>query len=409
MISNSISVATAVNKYQPGHPASLPRRIRDLCDGGTDWETERYHDRFAARKAVTYACYAAGWSFDQAFAYLLGTQAQARPAYELWGSSRRHVTAGERQQRLYKDWQEVAGFAPLGSRPDVLAVCGELRDAVAVRTWAGVAGRNRREVLLTAIGFAEHGNGLVVMLPVRHTAISSGMSMATVSRHLKWLLAEGWLEPVREQGTAANATKYRLSQRPPLLREVLREVLHDETDCGFLFADPESVSSCNTRRATRLCATELGVRLGKAATDVYLALAATGASAAELARRAGVHRATATRALAKLEEAGLAALAGGGWVLGPKDWDEADPASSTVAQRRAQYQRDQDAFRALTAPQQAHVRAMNGRMRFYPNPGPGRLSAVYVPPESKEETCRSSSAGATAPATGATGSSPEAR
>lgn len=86
----------------------LPGRFRALAEGGADWHG-RYSSQFAARRALVLAAINAGWSFDDCYRAWLADDAS--PAYDLFGSSGKHLSRGQRAKRLSDDYAAERAYA----------------------------------------------------------------------------------------------------------------------------------------------------------------------------------------------------------------------------------------------------------------------------------------------------------
>ena len=179
-----------------GDPGTLPSSIRSLCEGGVSWDKLGYKSQFAARKSVLFYMCTAGWTFDDACRYILADQ--TKPVYDLWGDIERLVSHSERQKRLFHDWQSAKVFAEnyIRERPDVMAICGELRQKVEEWHWRGQGGRTDRDVILAAIGFAESSGSFAVRLAQRSTALAAGVTHPTAGKASSALSKpDGWNAP----------------------------------------------------------------------------------------------------------------------------------------------------------------------------------------------------------------------
>lgn len=317
-----------------GDPGTLPSSIRSLCEGGVSWDKLGYKSQFAARKSVLFYMCTAGWTFDDACRYILADQ--TKPVYDLWGDIERLVSHSERQKRLFHDWQSAKVFAEnhITERPDVLAICGELRALVATWNWRGQGGRTDRDVILVAIGFAEESGGLAVRLSEREVALRAGISNRTALVSLGRLRKAGWLQLTKDQRTSRQAVQYRLR----------KDVLHKYPNSVLGLENTQFGYSCNT---VNLAASKLGIYLGKGPQAVLRVLSDNPLHAAEIARRANVHRTTAGRALRILGREKLAQeQPDGTWVLGPEDAATYDPGGRDIPQeRKERFTRDRENYR----------------------------------------------------------------
>ena len=179
--------------------------------------------------------------------------------------------------------------------------------------WGYRGGRSDRDMFLCAvIPIMERSGKYTVAVSQREASELAGVSNFTASRSLTRLVEKHILreEPPRE--------RTRVFSLNPLLR-----------DLSFLYVASKTSSTStykNDSSRNTLAPTELGVRLGKAATAVYCALTAKPQTVTEIALKAGVHKSTASRALReKLSRPELAELSGDKWVRGPADPAAYDP------------------------------------------------------------------------------------
>lgn len=340
----------------------LPKFIRSICEGGSPWENYHFQSQYAARKSVVYHLINQQFTFPEASHYLLGDQ--TRPSYELWGSSRQYLTYPQRMARLIKDWQQAVTFHAqhAHTRVDVTQYCGELRALTDTTNWKGVAGENRRTVLLIAIGYAETTGCMAVRLPVRELALKGIMGTGTASRTLKWLTDNKILTLTRDDRTAKQGVQYRLPNP-----EAFHHVLQSGTNWEPVVSDSEFVPVRNTVEP------EATAFLGKKTIRIGTHLTGTPQTAAELARNLGCHRSTATRALTKLEAEGLAERVTEGWVTGPKNIEKYHPGTDITVKRELKIIKEREEFRGWTPQQQAHIVYLNKHSRFLYPRKPSRI------------------------------------
>lgn len=306
-----------------------------MTEGGEDWTELGYISRFAARRSVTWHMIAAGWTFDAAQYYLRGDRKRPEiPGWDLWGSDRRHVSEDEKYQRFWKDWRQVQPHAEshVKSRPDVLAVCGELRDRTETWSWRPRTGRYDKAVVLFAIGKAESSGGFAVRMPEREVAIRARISPQTARRALDDPARTGeWLEPTGKPRLHLEGAQYRLRWQHILSFPV------SQTGCPY-GGDTEFAPLGNSDRVNE----ELENLLGKHRTAVLLALAEYPQQQKDLVAKTGVSKGTVSKAMKQFTREGLAEYTGTGWVKGPKDPATYDPGTRIAADRKARIQRERE-------------------------------------------------------------------
>jgi hypothetical protein len=331
--------------------ARLAETFRGILLGWKPWE-DYYPDKFRARRALMLAAVNAGWTLADCTAEFL---VRERPGSELWASGRdgRELAPSETLRRLERDYHAAAAKAAsdpaIRYADEARQIVGEVKAAIRIADWRGVAGRTDRAVLEYVCQEATRVGSTAVCISARSAAEGAGCHTGTAARSLGRLVHNGWLVKGKHREFHL-AQEYRLLTGPQNAgRRRHQQVYHHETYHPEVLT-PDRMVCLNLIHPGH----ETWVRLGKSALALWQVLDVSPLSARELARRARVSPMTAVRNLPKLAAHGLARCCPGeGWSFGPLDPDAvADHMGwhkdeSEVEYRRRKARQERDAFRAL--------------------------------------------------------------
>jgi hypothetical protein len=331
----------------------LPSRVRAIIDGGAEWCVLGYQSAYAARKSVCFWLVLRGWSFHDAYHYLISDS--TRPGSYLWDDPKGVLGHDGRVKRLMEDWKAAEEFRDRHlamRRADVLAVCGELRVLCQAWPWKGTAGRTDRAVLAVALAFAESSGSLSVRLAERAVSERANISSTTARTSLARLTEARWIRPDgNDQRGRTQGRLYRLNRHQRLPQG---DVLHNRPNFEYSSYPNSKFGQLRNKLTPMEIATFGSSRaaggFGKAGIDVLAAvmLAEMPLSPAEVARRAGVHRSTAGRQLLALQRFGLVCEDGGKWARGEADPFTLDIGTHRVKDRAEFHERERDRFHRRT-------------------------------------------------------------
>lgn len=348
----------------------LTEKFADIMYGSDTAWGEHYPDKFCARRAVMLHAVNLGWSFQDCHLVFLNP---LNPGSRLWthGSNERLLGAAETTKRLMRDYEAATKQALRNPQYECAAEArqriGEIQAAVHHCEWRGRTGRTDRDVLLTVLRHAAEVGTDRVDMSARAAAMDAGVTPPTASNALKRLCKAGWLEcRAASDPRQAHSYKCRITKHMTLSERHIEEI--------HVFGNAAPSGSGSH---------ECWVRLGKAARDLYYALAVAPASARRIAKLAKVHPSTADRNLPVLASFGLATgSAKQGWAVGPASpdgvvrdmgWIEGN---SRVALRKAHVEAEREWWHRQSALQEG--RASAGPAGVWLSDGVGCCVAVLA-------------------------------
>jgi len=279
------------------------------------------------------------------------------------------------------------------------ALLPDYRQRVLAAPWPGRAGPSRRDTLLAMAEVAWRSNSDEFTASQYQLAPLAGVTQPTVSRALKWLRDEGYVELLKaaRHNKDTKGSRYRLVLDHPMLGVVnaasLPEAAAAASNLNLTSVGTDNDSRMTTPLVNAESALVRGVpgvvnaesalvegvpgkhpvwdqdSLGRKALGIWAALQRVQpATAAGLAKEAGASRNTTKKHLRKLAEHGLAAQDGDRWVRHERDLDEllAELGAGGLRQART----DRYADRSIGYQRELKRRAEREREREAPKPEP---------------------------------------
>lgn len=219
----------------------------------------------------------------------------------------------------------------------------EIRAAVDVATWRGLAGTTDLLVLRELLLLAELRGTAVVGINLRSIAERCGLSLNAVWKATRRLRTRGFLKVAT---ASRRPDRWRLCC-PPNAAFANKELREDRLPYKAKYCSRTPQADLDITVAGDLWR---GRGFGKVRQRIYATLGrGHGWAPTMLAEVVGCHRRTVERALRAFERHGLAARDNRVWRCGPSDPNDVAEAlglSGAGAQQRARHQREREIFRA---------------------------------------------------------------
>lgn len=324
-------VKTSQTPYAPGRHRPLDPQYWDLLSQGQQSAHYTYNSRSEAICAVILHAVNRGWDWaefwfhaSQPDRYLLAD------AYHHRGGKRSHRSVTDPWRTAKRDWDRIEAYAnanPVISRKDDAR---EVLDSIRKHALHSTLNATDRCVLAYLHAEGQRRGRIVLSASVRDIHLGAGVPLGTTHRSLKRLQQARWISKADCRDNVRHAQVYRLHAPDSQGCSGCGTPAETGRVSEWNTAPPPkgaagptgrgaSVPPCDstpeTATAVRLeeITCDAMLKLGRFRGLVYGALAQGPLRAVDVAKAAGVSKATAHRHLRYLEQGGMAVSEGGAW------------------------------------------------------------------------------------------------
>lgn len=267
---------------------------------------DRYPSRSEAEAAIISILILAGHTYEE----ILST-------FEAWRPGKYSESMGRDRQR-YFDRTYYGALSKIAAHPTRAAVATSWQAVRDSPSWPGANGFLKRDTLLALLALCWQFGTWEVYASQRSVAEYVATTQASISRTMRVLEHEGYIDRLSVNRTPADAIRWQIHPLDPVSSEAMT--------CD---ADP---------RALSWHVNELWSRdgLGRCAGTIYQLLSKSPLSVRRLAQSTGKAWSTVDAALQHLEKSRLATKVEDGWVRAPRTLEEvaAEFSTKTRAHRR---------------------------------------------------------------------------
>jgi DNA-binding MarR family transcriptional regulator len=326
-------VKTTQTPYAPGRYRPLDPKYWNLLSQGKGSQHYSYNSRSEAVFAVALHAVNRGWDWSEFWFYVSQPDKYLlADAYHHRGGKRAHQSVTDPWRTAKRDWERAERYArrnPAVHRKDEAR---EVLEQIRIHSLHSKLNATDRCVLAYLHAEAQRRGRIVLSLAVRDVHLGAGVPLGTTHRSLQRLQKAGWISKADSRHNVRHAQVYRLHS--PGAGQCSTCPLSAETGpvSDWNTAPPPKGAAGPTAReaSVPLCdetpetATTTAVRLKEITSDamlklgryrglVYGALAQGPLRALDVAKAAGVSKATAHRHLRYLEQGGMAVSEEGVW------------------------------------------------------------------------------------------------